>query len=251
MYGNWYSMDVGESSGYMAGNSCQKMYQYKTKRDINLYYLNDDKDLEYWLLYAQYFDLKVDSDDLYKIKFHDEFTIRSANNIIEKYNYTEFKNLKSSNKPVLFPSTTKKWEFIKLATSGDGDKPLAAKICYLQHNNSDNIHIVANGWEINQINHIMLCNIDNLNLENIYLSYDFYEKYLKNIKNVSKETVGFAGAYKIPSSRIDEINNHLEKELNLDEKNNCTLVRTMSGGNGYKNKSLKYNTKIFNLLKIK
>jgi hypothetical protein len=183
----------GESITYLTSDNTNYFYTYNLNNEYKFFKLNENTsiDLTYLLLYIMYFDIAIGSYlnntiseefNTYANKlilFCDQYTIR-VKDIISKYNYTEFKNnLDLTKPPVPFNSN---WAVIK-ATNGDGDKPIAAKLC--DTNSMDNTHLKIAGWYLEEQKHLMLCNPkDFLRNKNVYILISTKKKtkyFLKNL----------------------------------------------------------------------
>ncbi len=203
--GNWFGSNIDESVSYLFGEDdfTPRLYKYKVTKDFNVINIIDETDLIYLLIHVAFMEtvINMESEEiLITVKFARGRQLRSGYPIIEKYNYTTGKNLQNpsgNDQYGLYDNTgTNKIADtfqipIKLASNGDGDKPLAGTICNL-YNSNDPYSININGWIISAINHLMICNPTQV-LENISGSKgdtnftpkddpeynDYYKKYLK------------------------------------------------------------------------
>jgi hypothetical protein len=211
----------GESKTYFSSPNINYFYTYNLKNDYDFFHLNDvnlipkklkEKNsldaLSLLLIYIMYFDIaigsfkketiinniKVDYSenfDTYPDKillFYDQYTIRNSIKDIEKYNYTQFKNnLNLTGPPIGFSSY---WMSIK-ATDGDGDKPVAAKLC--DTNSMDDTHLKIKGWYIANLTHLMICNPKELVInKDVYINL-----LLETNKNLSKILQPLINKFKI------------------------------------------------------
>jgi hypothetical protein len=173
-YGNWYSLGLDleaidlnieiptESSSYRQYDKPFVIYRYRIKKPMNLLYLDNEESNAYILAHIQHFEVKSNGSS-WQIK--DDFTIRSDTGSIEKYNYKRYKNLLDRSKTP--PDFTPGYYDMKTASSGDGDKSLASKLCStINETMSDKL----NGWIIRNLAHLMSCNYqDYLELDGCYL----------------------------------------------------------------------------------
>ena len=236
-YGNWFvyynyyqsddSYPFGESSTYMTNPDINYLYEYKLKKDINVFSIDDDDYKYNWtsyiLIYIMFFDICIgsykynliyDVND-YSIDYHeypnktllfrDTYSVRVGQaKIIDKYNYTVYKN----NLDLSLPSVpfSDNWINIK-GTDGDGDKPLAAKLCELT-NEGTTEHLKISGWFINDKKHLMLCNPKEvLSNKGVYLVLP-QDKF----KNSMQIFIDAINQYKISNNITDDL-------LKIDEKN--------------------------------
>jgi hypothetical protein len=152
------------------------LYRYKIKEDFNVLYMEDENS-DYMMAFLSHFKIKLektsgdkgDKGDKGDIKYYDTYS-KVVDGEIQKYNYTQHKNLlNKSGNPVGFDSA---WRTVKIASSGDGDKPLAAKICEMT--NDVYPHNAINGWVIKEIFHLMSCNFHKLSIDGaFYLTKEF------------------------------------------------------------------------------
>jgi hypothetical protein len=189
-FGNWYiyttkdNPQETESYTYIT-KDIGFLYTYKLKNELKYYdatVIDGTPEYDnYVFLFIMHFDIKIgyydDSSDNLKyllndpnktlmnkraLLYYDTHTMRTATGQIEKYNYTQYENLlKPDNKKIVF---TPLWVPIR-SYSGDGDKPLAAKICEMYN---DKKHSMGT-WKLNMgpyESHLMICNPIKL-LENV------------------------------------------------------------------------------------
>lgn len=204
-YGNWFSPSLDESSTYMCGINGEerRLYIYRTTQSFNILNINNEGSLLYVLICIAFLKTIIDNTN-HAICIYTNKTIGVQRNQIvdlEKYDYTIRKNLLRPDLQDdfgLFNVQNDKLEDgfvlpIKMASSGDGDKPLAAEICSINNENLPNNKMKINGWSISDVNHIMICNPKSV-LENIAGSSDgktfrydtksadynaYFKKYLK------------------------------------------------------------------------
>lgn len=153
-YGNWYSyapstMPFNQTEAYTyLSKDISYFYTYKLKKTIKAY--NADCDDEgsdfdnYIFLFIMFFDIVIGfyetgnvdivntrQDEHNKnnkvLLFFNTHTKRDATGVIKKYNYTIYENLiNTKGEKIEFENN--KFQIIK-SNNGDGDKPLAAKMC--------------------------------------------------------------------------------------------------------------------------
>jgi hypothetical protein len=176
--GNWFGTTYEESKAYAFEPSA--LYKYKVSNDFDVIHIDKEDDLNYLLVHIAFMETIIDknnNDILSLVKYARGIETRTFP-MIEKYNYTIGKNLLDSsgeNQYGLFDktNTTKISDTFKypinIPSSGDGDKPLAGAICNI-YNSKDTDSININGWEITDINHLMICNptevLVNISVEN-------------------------------------------------------------------------------------
>ena len=229
LYGNWFMYDTSSSHGiqtesttYLTKPLINYLYRYKLKHDITVYNIDMQEGTEiidsYIFLHIMFFNITIgsynfiqipgmdrqiifnQSDTEYSNKtllFYDDKSKRTAANIIDKYNYTNYKNLIDRDKPK-FTFSDPSWQFI-LGYTGDGDKPIAAKLCETYNENliNPNNHIL--GWYLNvgkpTSHHLMLCNpMETIENTNVYLVITEHEltnnkltdEFVKQVNNLLK-----------------------------------------------------------------
>jgi len=198
-FGNWYtpglsSDDVAygikvpsESVTYMS-KPYSRLYQYKIKNDKTIILFSfdendnqdDNKNIIYIFAFLMYFDIKFSyvSENVVNISFLNNNAIVNEHDGYEKYNYTQYKNLLDTSLPRP-PFVTNKYFIIKSPSNGDGDKPLATKICELSNDNVvDNLKM--GGWIISSLNHFLNCSIDYLENVGVWLPYKDENTHMKH-----------------------------------------------------------------------
>lgn len=141
----------GESTSYFVkNNSPGYIYKYKIEEPVNCLYFDEEDNFSYLLAHLMYFNCKI---DIGSILYKDNYTVRDARKNIDKYNYTQYKNNLQPDKPIP-PFAPMDWYILKNASSGDGDKSLAAKMCSREKNNE---HLNVDGWIIKDLLHLMSC----------------------------------------------------------------------------------------------
>ncbi len=198
----------GESMAYLSDDNTNYFYTYNLNNEYKFFKLNEEKSIKnitYLLIYIMYFDIAIGSylnktiseefntytDKI--ILFCDNYTIRN-NGMIEKYNYTIYKNNLDLTKPSV-PFNSSNWTVIR-GTDGDGDKPIAAKLC--DTNSMDNTHLKIAGWYLEFQNHLMLCNPKNFLInKNVYI-------FLPNNKKTKYFLEDLIKKFKIENNITDE-----------------------------------------------
>jgi hypothetical protein len=199
--GNWFGTNESESKAYMFVPE-SRLYKYKVLKDFNLIDISEENSLNYFLVHVAFMETVIDNinENILSLVKYARGRQTTEIPMIEKYNYTIGKNLLNTtgtNQYGLYDRTnlTKVADDflypISIASSGDGDKPLAGAICDI-YNSKDPNSITVNGWEIPDIRHLMICNpievLVNISGENldgkvVFKSdpeYDnFFKKYLK------------------------------------------------------------------------
>jgi hypothetical protein len=188
-YGNWFTLGLDEeseqnnfaipfeSSAYGISNAPFLIYKYKIKNEMLVFHFNNEYEIEkYFSLFILYFKIKFcNNNNILSIKYYDTHTIRGTANNIEKYNYTQYKNLINLNNQQIPFST--EWQIIKLPSSGDGDKSLAGKICDLYNSDVNHQTNKVSGWVIGGLLHLQNCNpLNNLELVGYYLKLEEFKK---------------------------------------------------------------------------
>ncbi len=147
------------------------IFKYEIRDALNLLYLRDEKD-DYVLANIQFFKARLNPITK-QLEYYDKYTVRK-NGLIQTYNYTRTINLINKEGP--HPPFTPGWYPLKTASSGDGDKSLAAKMCYLHNMQDPNVKI--NGWIIKTIIHLMACNYDKIQPVGVYLSHGTRQEHV-------------------------------------------------------------------------
>jgi hypothetical protein len=164
--GNWFGIDLGESLSYTFGDGNARLYKYKVKEDFNVLNIPNETGIEYFFIHIAFMEIKIEDNDI-KIKVEYARGINKPSGImIDKYNYTEGKNILKpcgNNQYGLFNDDNLKisdnfFTTINLASSGDNDKQLAGSVCNIYNSRNDLFSIQINGWMIEEINHLMICN---------------------------------------------------------------------------------------------
>ena len=258
-YGNWYAMGLdkpsyncnnnkdsilpAESLGYLnKEKSVNYVYKYKIIKPLKMFYINSDTftdiSKDYVIGFLQFFKFKIINNEW---KYYDTYSMRDDKGSIQKYNYTLFaNNINNNNNKLIFNND---YQTLATASQGDGDKPLAAKICDLFNDNK----IKVNGWIIKNILHLMNCNAkDYIENEGCYIKIanDIPDKNVEKILNDLKTN----------NNIIDNTKNaygygetfyyvNKDKLPNLyDILNNNNIM-----GGGYYDKYMKYKKKYSNL----
>jgi len=189
-YGNWYSFGISpadimmlhavglelkipsESASYSTNpdypNNPYYIYKYKIRNNIIAFDFGEEQRdyIRFILGHLLYFDVQVCNNTLY---FYDNYSIRDATGKVEKYNYTQTKNLRNlQGAEVAFSSG---WQIISNASAGDGDKSLAAKMCDIYNNNTDENKINVSAWIINDILHLMNCKTRDIENVGVWITY--------------------------------------------------------------------------------
>lgn len=188
MYGNWYEFPyiigktlnydvkkfkaVGESKAYAYSGDYKKpvaprIYTYKVIKDFNILYIETETGIEYLFAHVMFMPILIKDNTIQITTSKTMGKLFGPNDIdLEKYNYTESKNIIDSTKLIpQFGLYNKDGTYInqsfsiplKLASSGDGDKPLASEICDILHNGLSTYNLSISGWVIGSINHLMYC----------------------------------------------------------------------------------------------
>ena len=190
--GNWFSTNKDESMSYIYGDINEtRLYEYNVIKDINLILFDKENSCEYLFIHIAFMEILIDKkndDILIKVKYA-KGTYKGNYIEIDKYNYTTSKNILNTgknNEYGLYDQLQTKisedfWIPIKLASSGDGDKPLAGTICNI-YNSNDPYSININGWQIIDLYHTMICNPTEV-LVNISGEHNTPVKMLKNHPN--------------------------------------------------------------------
>jgi hypothetical protein len=180
-HGNWFTFGLSdnekysnvqipaESASYYIVDKTNVIYRYKLKKEIRVFKMLTDKFLntikldkenefvlQYLILYLIFFDFRAITNAGKKTFYiFDEYTIRKHDGEIQKYNYTEYKNIHNLNQTE--PIFNTGWQTLNFPSNGDGDKPLASKMCSYYRKNQNSI----NGWIIGDILHLQLCDPEN------------------------------------------------------------------------------------------
>ena len=252
-FGNWYTPGLspydkvipGESTLYMI-NDYARMYQYaiKTGKIMNLFYFdeniynNDDdsKNLNYVFAFIAYFDIKLEYNrNGLQILFDNKYAALESNGTYGKYDYTRFKNLINNNGNRT-PFTSNSYNVINPPSNGDGDKPLAAKICETTNNGTKN-DLKIDGWIFKSMNHFLNCRINSLENVGAWLPYkddtSHVKKIIDSIIPIDQQIAEPYGNKYIflPKSRYEEYDRMVDAECAMlpnAELNKCLMYKMIS-----------------------
>jgi hypothetical protein len=186
-YGNWYDFPYEyidsyvvsipnkptTSLKYLYSTKEPRLYQYKISNNFNVLLFDENIDSNTYLLFSiMFLDIAILHEGIH-IKTNmtkgnlilDEVPIRID---IGKYDYTIGKNILNpagisptglyikddKNEDVQIKKEY--YVLLKLPSEGDGDKPLASKICDLV-NNQNIYSLDIKGWLIKDVRHLMFC----------------------------------------------------------------------------------------------